>query len=117
MKELFIEEVKTEVEQNGINYEYITNYWDIVHKICVRKIRLDKQLEIGKLYAFNYVDNNNDDTYHYIVLKIEDSNVYYIAEYYDGLISTKENYLVENTWVKCNMNERGVNLKDYKMKC
>ncbi len=116
MKELYIEEVKPETEQNGVNYEWLSNYWDINYKICVRKVRLNKQLEVGKLYAFNFVDYNNDDTYDYIVLKNESDDVYYIAEYYDGLISTEESYLVENAWVKCNINGLGINITDWKIK-
>ena len=113
MRELYIEEVKPDLEQKGVEYKIIKRFYDTVHEIRVVKIKLNKQLEVGKIYAFNYIDYNSDDTYHYIVLKQEDSDIYYIAEYYGKLITTKESHLVEGAWTKINIEELDINLSRY----
>lgn len=111
MKKLYIEEVKEIEEPKDINYERLSFIYDLNTNIGVQMIRIQKELEVGKIYEFTYEDCSDIDAYDYIVLKKVD-DVYYIAEYYHGkFIRTKESLLAD-VWIKCNIKEKyGVDIE------
>ena len=114
MRELYIEEYKPTVEPQDVKYEFLEYYYDTIHNVCVKKIRLNKELDVDKVYSFTYIDCDDDNTYNYIVLKRENGNIYFIAEYYGKLYITREKNLVRDAWIKMNVEELGINLNKYK---
>ena len=105
MTKLYIEEVKEIKEPKGIDYERLDFLYDLNTNIGIQVIRIQKELEVGKIYEFTYDDHIDIDVYNYIVLKRVD-DIYYIAQYYHGkFVRTKESLLAD-VWVKCNIKEK-----------
>lgn len=102
MKKLTIEEWKPKIELESIEYKWMKAYWDISTHIAIHRIKINKILEVGKKYDFTFEDDNDEDTYTYLVLRKESDSEYLIVEAYGVLISLHEWQLGGN-WKKCDI--------------
>ena len=105
-----------EKDSQEVSYERLGYYYDISTGICVMKMQLSCDLEIGGIYDFVFEKENNIIVATKIILKKEDNNVYYVADYYGKLIQTKHEFL-SSCWLDCNvLEECGIDLEDWKKK-
>lgn len=89
---LYIQEHRN--EPSRVKYKTINRYYDINNGICIYKMMIEQNLIVGKVYDFEYekIEDGESNTYCYIILKKEDSNIYYVTEFYpyNGFIIENE---------------------------
>lgn len=115
---LYIREYRD--EPSRVKYKTINRYYDINSGICIYKMTIEQNLIVGKVYDFKYekIEDGESNTYCYIVLRKEDSNIYYITEFYPyhGFIIVDEKSLLPQ-WIKCDVEkELGINLNEWRNK-
>ena len=115
MRKLTIEKWKPEfMEPQGIDYENVGYYFDTTHRICVFVKKIQYDLEVGQVYEFTYEDENDVDGYDYLILK-KDGDTYYMVEYYGRIIDEKNERLLGDVWVKCDVKEKlDIDLEEWK---
>lgn len=105
-RKLYIEKWRPEAEQRDIKYEHVGYYLDKKTGIAVYTKKVQADLEVGQLYELTFEDNNDIDTYTYLILKRE-NDLYYMSEFLEGiyeLYAPNPKYL-GNAWVKCDIKE------------
>ena len=115
VRKLTIEKWKPEcMEPQGVDYENIGYYFDTTHRICVFVKKIQYDLEVGQVYEFTYEDENDVDGYDYLILK-KDGDTYYMVEYYGRIIDEKNERLLGDVWVKCDVKEKlDIDLEEWK---
>ena len=106
--DLYIEKLRNIAEPKPSKHKFQHLFWDINEYVFARVIQIaDEKLEVGQLYEFNFHDLNDDDEdiYHYLVIKDLGIGQYLIAEYYDQFIKNKEG-AVSDEWVKEDVQKR-----------
>lgn len=81
---------------------------------------IEQNLIVGEVYDFEYekIEDGESNTYYYIVLRKEDSNIYYVTEFYPyhGFIIVDEKSLSPQ-WIKCDVEkELGINFNEWRNK-
>lgn len=115
---LYIREHRNELSR--VKYKTINRYYDINNGICVYKMTIEQNLIVGKVYDFEYekIEDGESNTYCYIVLRKENSDIYYVTEFYpyNGFITVDEKSLSPQC-IKCDVKkEFGINLDEWRNK-
>lgn len=117
MIRLYIEEHIEEEEPNDIGYKLLTAYCDEETNVLIRRMKINANLEIGKLYDFDYVDDWDEDStlYIYKPLKRLEDGSYLLCEEYGGKIyAISSKRLLGDGWVICNIkNELRLDLSEW----
>lgn len=112
---LYIKEPKEYIEPENIRFESLESFFDIKSGICIQKMYIEANLEVGFVYDFTYEDYDDSDTYSFVILKRE-GNIYYITKYYGNFCQQEERYLGD-CWVKCDVkDEIGIDVEEWKTK-
>lgn len=95
-----------------VNYKQLEWLYDIKHNIGVRKMQIDYNLQVGYVYDLTFEKRINEDSscFSFIILKKEDNNVYYLAEFYNGHFYKMSEDSLGKSWKKCNVQDYGVDL-------
>ena len=96
----------------ALKFKQLDWLYDTKHNVGVRKMQIISDLQVGYVYDFTFEQKCNEDasTYSLIILKKEENNIYYLAEFENGAFcKTSENSLHKN-WKKCNISDYGIDL-------
>lgn len=108
----------------AVEYNVDGCFYDRGLHICVLRVHLAKKLKEGRLYDFTYVpvyasgeeDEDDANTYEYVVLKQAEEDVYYITEYYGKFIHVKETQLAGDRGVFVDLKQDlGIDLSKFKV--
>lgn len=118
-RNLFIEEYIEEIEEDlSVDYEHLGWYLDDKTNIKVYHKYVAKDLEVGKIYEFTFEDDQDSDTYDYVVVKKNDDGTYLLCEKYGGysgkLYAVRNRNLLCECWKICNVkDELGFDLSEW----
>lgn len=124
-KNLLIEEhVEVEEDQTPYSdYEILERYCDDKTNILIYHMRIEKDLELGKLYDFTFEDDRDSNTYIYKVLKKNDDGTYFLCEEYNGKMYAARNR-IGNPWKICDVEKelgidlgRMMKLREFLLRC
>lgn len=102
--DLYIEEWTPPVpERESVDYKHLRTFYDTESKIPIYEMEINRELEVGKLYEFGYVDWDGTTTNFELVLK-KTGNVYLTCEYYNRLYRLESKYLGDG-YIPCNAKE------------
>lgn len=115
---LFIEEhVDFEPEEVNIEHTFVHGYCDEKTNVLIIHMVIDANLEVGKLYDFDFINEKDEEStlLIYKVLKKMNNNNYLLCEeYYGKIYAIRDKKLLGDGWIICDVKqELGIDLKDY----
>lgn len=95
-----------------LKFKQLEWLYDTKHNICIRKMQIEYNLQVGYVYDFTFEEKENEEssTYSFIVVKKEENNIYYIAEFENNNYCTISENRLGKIWKKCDIAEYGVDL-------
>lgn len=114
-KNLYIKIHREEIVSEDVYFKRLGYFYDINSNVGIHKFYIEYDLKVGYIYDFTYEDVNDSDTYEYLILKKEENNIYYIAEYYNDKFYQYNEKNLADCWIKCDIKkELEINIDKWK---